>query len=147
MKVIVDCNDTVEEEKIVITCRQVTDNILKIVALANSTQKKLVGSSEHQMHLIQPSEVYYIESVDDKVFICTKDKLYDCALKLYEIEKEFAHTSMMRASKSTIINLSRVRSLNPMLNGKIEVVFDNGEKQLISRQYAPVLKARLGIKR
>jgi DNA-binding LytR/AlgR family response regulator len=40
-----------------------------------------------------------------------------------------------------------VRALNPILNGKIEVELENGEKQIISRQYAPLLKEKLGLGR
>lgn len=147
MKVRVECGDGVCEDEITIRCREMTDDIIKIVALANSAQKKLLGSIDRQVVVLEAKEVYYIESVDDNVFIYTGKKVYGCALRLYEIEKDFSHTGFFRANKSTIINLERVRALDPLLNGKIQVVFDNGEKQLVSRQYAPVLRRKIGMMR
>ena len=147
MKVTLDVNPEYTQDEIVIRCAHMTDEIIKIVSLADSAQKKVLGSVERQIFVLEPKDVFYFESVDDKVFIYTKDQVYDCALKLYEIEEQFAGTSFLRANKSTIINLAKVRMLNPILNGKIEVELENGEKQVISRQYAPSLKEKLGIGR
>ena len=99
-----------------------------------------MGNLEKQTFVLEPEEIYYFESVDDRVYIYTKTEVYDCPLKLYEIEEKFGNGSFLRVNKSTIINLSKVRVLNPILNGKIEVELENGEKQIISRQYAPALK-------
>lgn len=147
MKVTLDINPDYAQDEIIIRCAELSEEMLKIVSLANSAQKKVIGSIERQTFLLEPEEVYYFESVDDKVFVYTQDKVYECALKLYEIEERFPSTGFMRANKSTIINLSKVKILNPILNGKIEVELENGERQLISRQYAPVLKEKLGIGR
>ncbi len=147
MKVTLDINPNHSQEEIIIKCAELSDDLLKIVALASTTQKKITGNIEKQTFVLEPYEIYYFESIDDKVFIYTKNEVYDCALKLYEIEEKFSASSFLRANKSTIINLSKVRMLNPILNGKIEVELENGEKQIISRQYAPVLKEKLGIGR
>lgn len=44
-----------------------------------------------------------------------------------------------------MLNLSKIISLNPALNGRFEAVLDNGERVIISRQYVGSLKKRLGI--
>lgn len=147
MKVILDIDPKYEQDEIVIRCAEMNDELLKIVSLANSAQKKVIGSIDRQTFVLNPGEVYYFESVDDKVFIYTEDKVLNCALRLYEIEERFKNTSFLRANKSTIINLAKVRKLNPILNGKIEVELENGEKQIISRQYAPALKEKLGLEK
>ncbi|BDF58633.1 LytR family transcriptional regulator [Christensenellaceae bacterium] len=147
MKVILDIDPKYKQDEIVIRCAEMNDELLKIVSLANSAQKKVIGSIDRQTFVLNPSEVYYFESVDDKVFIYTEDKVLNCALRLYEIEERFKNTSFLRANKSTIINLAKVRKLNPILNGKIEVELENGEKQIISRQYAPALKEKLGLEK
>lgn len=147
MKVTLDIDPGHTQDEVIIRCAELNDDLLKIVALANSSQKKVAGSLGKQTFLLEPGDVYYFECVDDKVFIYTKSKIYDCALRLYEIEEKFQGTNFLRANKSTIINLAKVRSLNPILNGKIEVELENGEKQIISRQYAPALKEKLGLGR
>jgi len=65
--------------------------------------------------------------------------------KLYTLEGMLPVESFMRASKSAILNLNKVKSLSPAFGGRFEAVLDNGEKTIISRQYVPVLKERLGL--
>ena len=140
MKVTLDIDPKYEQDEIIIRCAEMSDELLKLVALAGTSQKKVMGNLEKQTFVLEPEEIYYFESVDDRVYIYTKTEVYDCPLKLYEIEEKFGNGSFLRVNKSTIINLSKVRVLNPILNGKIEVELENGEKQIISRQYAPALK-------
>lgn len=145
MQVTLECNESIETDEIVIRCRHVTPAIIQMMAYASALDKKLVGNIERQIFLLDPKDAYYFESVDDKVFIYTQDQVYACALRLYEIEREYGWMPYFRASKSTILHLRYIQSLNPLLNGKIEVELQNGEKQLISRQYVPAFKKRLGI--
>ncbi len=147
MKITLDCSSAIETEEIIIKCREMTATVIKIMSLAGSTNQSLAGSIDKQIFIIDPAEVYYFESVDDKVFIYTKEKVYESALRLYEIERDFASGGFFRANRSTIINISLIKSLTPMFNGRIEVELENGEKQIVSRQYAPVLKQKLGIGR
>ena len=51
----------------------------------------------------------------------------------------------MRASKSMILNLDKIRHLSPAFGGRFEALLENEEKVIISRQYVPVLKERLGL--
>ena len=147
MKLTLDIAPACPQDEIVMRCAELNDDLLKIISLANSSQRKVVGSLGRQTFLLEPGSVYYFESVDDRIFVYTEDKVYDCALRLYEIEEKFQGTNFLRVNKSTIINLAKVRALNPILNGKIEVELENGEKQIISRQYAPLLKEKLGLGR
>ena len=140
MKVTLDIDPACPQDEIVIRCAEMNDDLLKIISLANSSQRKVVGSLGRQTFLLEPGSVYYFESVDDRIFVYTEDKVYD-------IEEKFQGTNFLRVNKSTIINLAKVRALNPILNGKIEVELENGEKQIISRQYAPLLKEKLGLGR
>ena len=51
----------------------------------------------------------------------------------------------MRISKSTVINLNRIKSIRPDFGGKILATMENGEKVSVSRQYANEFKTKLGI--
>ena len=63
--------------------------------------------------------------------------------KLDELENQLDHTDFFRASKSTIINLSKMESVCPDFNGRFEACMKNGERLIISRQYVPLLKEKL----
>lgn len=134
-----------EEEEIIIRSRGMDEQLLKLIYALKSGREKLAVSKEEKVFQILPSEVYYFESVDNRVFACLEKEVYETKLKLYELEDRFFGTDFFRASKSTIINLAKVASLSPAFNGRFEAVLKNGEKLMISRQYVPLLKKKLGL--
>ncbi|MBQ9140693.1 MAG: LytTR family transcriptional regulator [Lachnospiraceae bacterium] len=108
-------------------------------------QDGVVGSAEGKLFRIRPGNILYLESVERKTFCYTTDKVYELELKLYELEEKYSAMDFMRISKSLIVNLQRISSLKPDFGGKILATLENGEKLYISRQYAPVLKKKLGL--
>ena len=100
---------------------------------------------QERLFRILPSAVYYFEAVDNRVFAYLEKEVYETKLKLYELEERLAGTDFFRASKSTVINLAKVESLSPAFNGRFEAAMKNGEKLIVSRQYVPVLKEKLGL--
>lgn len=83
--------------------------------------------------------------MDQKVFAYCEKEVYEVKSKLYELEEELNAASFMRAAKSTILNLDKIKSLSPAFGGRFEALLKNGEKVIISRQYVALLKERLGI--
>ena len=45
-----------------------------------------------------------------------------------------------RVSRSMIINLMKITSVRPALNGRFSAILKNGEEIIISRKYVPALK-------
>lgn len=141
---IVDRADN-EEDEIIIRCRQVDEHILKLVYAIRSGQEKITAIKDGAIVQIPPKEIYYFEAVDNKVFIYLEKEVYETKFKLYELEERFQGTDFLRVSKSAILNLSKVKCLNPVFNGRFEATMKNGEKLVISRQYVPFLKEILGL--
>ena len=141
-----------EEDEAVIKCNFVTPKLLELINELKSqteektrqTVQKLKVYLNGDIHLIAPSDVYYFEYVDQKVFAYGKTKVYESKSKLYELE-ELAKTDFIRVSKSCILNLNKIGSLAPSLGGRFEARLKNGEKVIISRQYVNSLKEVLGL--
>ena len=102
-------------------------------------------SKEEKIYQLPLSQVYYFEAVDGHVFAYVEKNVYDTKFRLYELEERLLQTDFFRASKSTIINLSKVRNIGPDFNGRFEVYMKNGEQLIVSRQYVPELKKKLGL--
>ena len=86
-----------------------------------------------------------LESVDKKVFAYCSQSVYEVKEKLYQVEELSEMLPFMRISKSMIINLDKIRHISPTLGGRFEALLDNDEKVIISRQYVPLLKDKLGV--
>lgn len=133
------------ESEIIIRCNEVDESLLQLIYSIKSASKKLVGTTDLQMHIINPKDVFYFESVDNKVFIYCQKNVFESRLKLYEIEKIYENWDFFRASKSIILNITKIDSVKSIFYGRFEALLQNGEKVFISRQYVPVLRKKLGL--
>ncbi|MCR5341280.1 MAG: LytTR family transcriptional regulator DNA-binding domain-containing protein [Saccharofermentans sp.] len=144
MKVHLEQVKSKEEEEAIIKAVSVTDEITGAIELLEGGSKGIAVIKDDQVHIIKASAVYYIESVDKKTFVYTKDVCYDCKYRLYELETMLGGY-FMRCSKSMIINLRKVRNVKSQLSGRIDATLINDETVVISRGYVKEVKRRLGI--
>lgn len=134
-----------EEEEIIVKCNEVNDDLQKLLNQLKQGNGKIAAYQNGDIFFLEPEQIYYFESVDQKVFAYGKTNVYEVKSKLYELEEQLPGRDFMRASKSTILNLNKISRLTPAFSGRFEALLQNGEKAIISRQYVSVLKERLGI--
>lgn len=145
MKIVINEQSDYVETEVIINCQSADEDVVKIISLLHSHDNKLTGSKDGKTHIIEPDDVLYFDSVDRKTFIYTTKEVYESSLKLYEVEERFSARQFFRSSKSTIINIAKIISIMPHFNGRLEISMLNGEKLLVSRQYANELKAKIGL--
>ena len=132
-----------QPEHMEIRCHEITEEIREIVTFVKGRQGQLTGVQEGRQFEVPVSDVCYIEAVDNKVFLYTQKQVYETRQKLYELEEMLKEKYFLRVSKSLLLNLMKVRSIKPALNGRFMAVLPNGEELIISRKYVPDLKAAL----
>lgn len=135
--------DKSQPEVVEIHCHKISDEVKEIVAFVKSRQGQLTGTIDDIQFEIPVTDIFYIEAVDNKTFIYTKDKVYQTKHKLYELEELLKNKRFVRSSKSTLLNLMKINSIKPALNGRFTAVLYSGEKTIISRKYVPELKKAL----
>lgn len=145
MKIIIEDRNPEEEDEIIIRCKDLDDSLLKLIYGLKMGTQKIAATKDGQISMIEPGKVYYFEAVDNKVFLYCEKEVFETKWKLYEVENEFANTDFLRVSKSSIVNLAKVKSLVPAFNGRFEAILKNGEKVMISRQYVSGLKTKIGL--
>lgn len=128
------------DECLIIECVEVTPDIESIRSYALAKGMTLIGSIDERIYQFNLSDVFYFEAVDERVFAYTKGKSYELKIRLYELENAYADKHFIRCSKSFIINLMKLESISPALNGRFMAHMKNGEKIIISRQYVPQIK-------
>ena len=132
-----------EPEELVIRCYEETEEVKDIITFAKSRQGKLTGICEGQQHEVPIADVYYIETVDNSVFIYGQNKVYETKQKLYELEGMLREKYFLRVSKSLVLNLMKIKSIKPALNGRYSAILQSGEEVIISRKYVMHLKSAL----
>lgn len=145
MKITIDETPSQSETEVIIKCNAVDEDIQRIIAMLKASDEKILGIANGVTHLVEPRDIFYFESVDKKTFIYTKGQVLETHFRLYELEEKLIKYDFFRASKSTIINISKIKKLSPRFNGRLDVLLENDEKLVISRQYVPVIKEILGL--
>jgi DNA-binding LytR/AlgR family response regulator len=143
LKLVINEDKNIKEAEILINCRSVDENITKIINVIKSVGKDIVGTKEGNKYLIKLNNIFYFDCVDKKTFIYTEKEIFESNLHLYEIENLLENTDFFRATKSTIINLSKIKSIKLIFFSKVEVILENNEKLFVSRHYLPELKNKL----
>ena len=128
------------DEQVLIECVEVTKDIEDIRVYAMTKGTSLSGINNERVYQFKLENVFYFEAVDERVFAYTKEHTYEMRIRLYELENAYADRHFVRCSKSFIINLMKLESISPALNGRFTAHMKNGEKVIISRQYVPALK-------
>lgn len=132
-----------EPEELEIRCHEETEEVKDIITFVKSRQGKLTGICEGQQHEIPIVDVYYVETVDNSVFIYGQNKVYETKQKLYELEGMLREKYFLRVSKSLVLNLMKIKSIKPALNGRYSAILHSGEEVIISRKYVMQLKSAL----
>ncbi|MBQ6360152.1 MAG: LytTR family transcriptional regulator DNA-binding domain-containing protein [Lachnospiraceae bacterium] len=132
-----------KKELVLIRCHAVTDEVREIAAYVKSRQGSLTGIKDSNQYEIATSDIYYIESVDGRTFIYTKKQIYETPNRIYELESRLEEKNFLRISKSMLLNLMKISSIRPALNGRFTAVLQSGEEVIISRSYVKGLKAAL----
>ena len=136
--------DDSSQEYAVIKATEMTENVKSAIDLLMGTSGCLPVIKEGSNILLNKTRIYYIESVDKKTFVYTKDECFECKYRLYELE-EMLGGYFARCAKAFIVNLRKIKSINSDLSGRMESVLLNDEKIIIARSYVKEIKRRLDI--
>lgn len=140
MNVIIKSVDAGEKEQVIIECCEVTEEVERIRLFAEGSGQTLSGSIDGRLYSVNIADIYYFEAADERIFAYCENKVFEVRGRLYEIERRLSESSFLRCSKSTVINLMKIESVSPALNGRFTAYMKNGERVIISRQYVPALK-------
>jgi two-component system LytT family response regulator len=107
---------------------------------------RLAIKSMGQVEFVKLSEIDWIEAADYYASLHLSSKIHLLRRSMMELEQELDPELFCRIHRSTIVNLSRVRSLKVGANGEYDVVLDDGTRLSLSRRYRKELQARLGVR-
>jgi DNA-binding LytR/AlgR family response regulator len=120
-----------------------SDDIEKLLAALRVLDMKLTGRKDGQQHILEVSDIIYIESTDKRTFLYTATGVFESAYKLYELEERLANGDFLRASKSCLFNINHIQSIKPDLDRRLILTFEKDIKLIVSRQYSAAVKQKL----
>lgn len=130
-------------EMVLIRCHEIREEIQEIADFVRSRQGMFSGMMNGAQYEIAVSDLYYIESVDGRTYLYTLKNVYETSYRLYELEEILKPKRFQRISKSMLVNLMKIQSIKPALNGRFTILLKSGEKVIISRNYVKAFKSAL----
>lgn len=144
MKIRVNESPEIEEIEVIINCKKNDLYVKEIKRSLTYLNKVITGKINGRSYTLTPNIIYYFDTIDNKTFAYTKDKIFDVNLRLYQIEEILKDTPIIRINKNTILNTTKIKNFKTSLNGRMEAILLNDERLIISRKYVPNLKRSLG---
>ena len=145
MKVSVDISPEYTEPYAVIHTSRMTDEIQKIIeAFGNSDSPITALLNEEDLIILQPKDIYMVRVENGDTIIYGEKQKYRSRKRLYELGQQLGK-QFMQISKSTLINLSYMDSIEPSFSGTLLLKLRNGCKDYVSRTYLPEFKKYLGL--
>lgn len=146
MKLKIEIDDSIAEEEIIIRCQELTANIqeMKDYLSAVLSKKETIAFYKGNTQIYIPvQEILFFETSDKTVCAHTIDDSYEIHNRLYELEDLLPH-NFVRVSKSTILNVKKIFSIDKNLYASSLVCFRNTHKQVyVSRHYYKMLTDKI----
>lgn len=145
MKIAINIQPENKETQITISCNKLTPEIEKIIATLRILNQQLMVIKGDETYVLDVSKIIYIETIERRTFVYTKDTFYETKLKLYEMEERLCESGFFRVSKSCLVHLRYIKSLKNDINRRLRLTLESGEQIMVSRQYADEIKRRLEV--
>jgi two-component system LytT family response regulator len=130
--------------------RQSTDLSRKLSALLADVGggpkpfERLAVRSTGKVVFIKVDDIDWVEAADNYVSLHVGNEEHLHRETMSAIETMLPATRFMRISRSTIVNVDRIKELQPLFHGEYAVILRNGTRLTLSRSYRDKLPLLMG---
>ncbi len=144
MKIKIELCEDLSETEVTIKCRNVTYEIQRLEkALRDTAKSQIAFLKDNTEFYLDTDSILFFETDDGVVHAHTADDSFRTDRKLYELE-DILPQKFVRVSKSAILNVDHVYSVERSLTSASLVMFRNSHKRIyISRSYYKNFKERI----
>lgn len=105
---------------------------------------RLLVKSEGRIRFVAVESLDWVEAADNYVRLHAGDQRHLVRETIRSVEARLDPAKFARIHRSAIVNLSKIRELQPTFNGEYAVFLTSGTKLTLSRTYRDSVRARLG---
>ncbi len=145
MKISVDISPEYKEPYAVIYTDRLTDDIQRMIDLFGASETPVTAlKNEEDLVVLHSEEIFMVRIENGDTVIYDEKQKYRSRKRLYELGQQLGK-QFMQISKTTLINLSYMDSIEPGFSGTLLLKMKNGCKDYVSRKYLPEFKKHLGL--
>ena len=108
------------------------------------TVARLVVKTEGRVLLLRNEDVDWVEAADNYVVLHVGPDTHMLRETMNSIEARLPAEKFIRVNRSTIVNIDRIKELQPLFHGEYVIILKNGTKLTFSRGYREKLDQLLG---
>ncbi len=142
--------DAIRHAKERIHYRQFEDGRLQVAALLENVKRKaeyldrLIIRADGRITFLKTQEIDWIEADDKYVHLHTGKVVRMVRQTLSSMESQLDPKRFLRIHRSAIVNVERIKELQPMIGGEHAVVMEDGTRLTLSRKHKDQLFQLLG---
>lgn len=132
-----------------VTAEQMSERLLALLQTARPSSlppeylERLVVKTNGRIFFLKVEEVDWIEAADNYVRLHIGGESHLVAGTMSRLERRLDPQRFLRVHRSTIVNLTRIRELQPLFHGEYAIVLDSGKELTSSRSYRDRLQRLL----
>lgn len=144
MKILLE-SAPLQEPEVIIRGDVTSEAVLSLLQLLKKpVSGKLLLSKQEEQFPVDAAELVFLEARDGKVFAFTVQDAFETRLKLYELKAQLDAHGFVQISKSVLVNMNFVRSIQAEFSGNYRVRLKGRKEVLtISRKYFKDFKDRI----
>lgn len=105
--------------------------------------RRLLVKDNGRVNIVPVEDIDWIEAADNYVKLHTRARTWMMRESMKAIEEQLEGSGFARVHRSAIVNLSRVRELQPLFSGESVVILTTGARLTLSRGHRDAFRARL----
>ena len=135
MKLIKTKEEYLDENYLELHYDEIDDETVGVLERLRSALKYIEGTLDDKKQAVPLADMFYFETVDRKTFGYTKDTCFEVKETLQGIIDEYKNAGFVRISKSSIVNLYKIKRLQGDLNMRTLIYLKNDECLVMNRGY------------
>lgn len=113
------------------------------MAFPGSWLERLVIRTQGRFWFVPVAEIEWVEAAGYNIRIHTAEQTYTTRFSLTALVDRLDPRRFVRVHRSAIVNLDRVRQIDPYINGAYTIVLKDGTQIRLSRSMRPALEEAL----
>jgi two-component system LytT family response regulator len=119
------------------------EELLATLRPARAYPEQLLLKHEGTVVVVPANDIDWVEAADNYVKVHTRTGRYMVREALKQVEAKLDPARFARAHRSAIVNLSRVKSLEPLAAGEYVITLTTGIRLTLSRGFRDPFKSRV----
>lgn len=111
---------------------------------ARKAVDRLLVKTEGRVLLVKVDTIDWVEAADNYVNLHVGNESHLMRETMNSLERRLPPEKFMRISRSAIVNLERIKELQPMFHGEYVVILKDGSKLTLSRSYRDKIDRLMG---